>query len=56
MKLRVTLRSHGTIYGVEEHWERTSGAREEERVEFGALGCEMPDKYLPSTDMERALQ
>lgn len=33
-------------------WEEQTEAREEERVEFGPVGCEMPDK-LKSTDVER---
>lgn len=36
-------------------WEEGTEAKEEERVEFGSVGCEMPDR-LESADVERALQ
>lgn len=43
---RMTLSFDGTIYGDEEHW----GKEEEERGEFGPVGCEMPDRH-PSAEM-----
>lgn len=47
---------YGIICGDEEHWERTIGVREEEeRVEFGPVGCETPERH-PSADVERAVQ
>lgn len=42
----------GTVYGDEGQIEVKE---EEKRVEFGSVGCEMPDRY-PSEDVERAVQ
>lgn len=52
MKLRLTLGFDGTVYGDEGQIEVKE---EEKRVEFGSVGCEMPDRY-PSEDVERAVQ
>lgn len=47
----MTLSFDGTIYGDGEHWAK----EEEERVEFGPVGREMPDRR-PRAEVWGAVQ